>query len=408
VVLRPALNPGTRRWFRRPFARNVFKGSRFWENPYVTKSLLAICLIAGTAGAHAAALEAVRVADDGRGFVLAASGKPFFVWGLNYDHDGTGRLLEDYWNDEWAKVEEDFGEMKELGTNVVRIHLQLGRFMADADTPNPAALKQLARLLALAERNGLYLDLTGLGCYHKKDVPPWYDALEEPRRWAVQARFWEAIARVCADSPAIFCYDLMNEPVVSAGPPRDDWLGPPFAGKHFVQFITLDLAGRDRARVARKWIATLAAAIRRHDSRHMITVGLVPWSLDKPGLTSGFVPEKIAGEVDFVAVHVYPESRKLDDAAATIKGFAAAGKPVLVEETFPLRCTSDELAQVMRRTEGTVAGWVGFYWGETADACRRSGTIAGAMTAEWLDLFQKHAAEIARRHASASDSSQSR
>ena len=28
-------------------------------------------------------------------------------------------------------------------------------------------------------RHGLYLDLTGLGCYHKKDVPAWYDKLAE-------------------------------------------------------------------------------------------------------------------------------------------------------------------------------------------------------------------------------------
>ena len=49
----------------------------------------------------------------------------------------------------------------------------------------------------VAERTGLYLDLTGLGCYHKQDVPAWYDQLSEPERWAVQARFWAAIARTC-------------------------------------------------------------------------------------------------------------------------------------------------------------------------------------------------------------------
>ena len=40
-------------------------------------------------------------------------------------------------------------------------------------------------------------------------------SLDERPRWDVQARFWEAVARACADSPAVFCYDLMNEPVVS-------------------------------------------------------------------------------------------------------------------------------------------------------------------------------------------------
>jgi len=34
-------------------------------------------------------------------------------------------------------------------------------------------------------------------------------------------------------------------------------------------------------------------------------VGLVDWSLDRPGLTSGFVPEKIAADLDFLCVHLY-------------------------------------------------------------------------------------------------------
>ena len=136
--------------------------------------------------------------------------------------------------------------MKQLGANVVRVHLQFGKFMTAPDKPNPHALKQLRRLVELAERLGLYLDVTGLGCYHKQDVPAWYDVLPEQQRWAAQAGFWEAIAESCSESPAIFCYDLMNEPVVSGGPPKEDWLGPPFDGKHFVQYVAIDDAGRDR------------------------------------------------------------------------------------------------------------------------------------------------------------------
>jgi Cellulase (glycosyl hydrolase family 5) len=362
------------------------------ESPMWLRSFAGLtALLALALPATAAELERVRIADDGRGFVLADSGRPFFVWGLNYDHDAAGRLIEDYWNDEWPVIEQDFGEMKELGANVIRVHLQFGRFMTTPEEPNEAAMEQLGHLVELAEQTGLYLDVTGLGCYHKRDVPAWYDKLPEQERWAAQGRFWEAIAKTCASSGAIFCYDLMNEPVVAAGPPRDDWLGPPFAGKHFVQFITLDLAGRDRTEVARQWIGTLVAAIRKHDRRHLVSVGLVPWSLDRPGLTSGFVPEKIAGELDFVAAHIYPESRKLDEAIETIKGFAAAGKPVLVEETFPLKCSPAQLEHVMDGTRDQVSGWVGFYWGETEEKCRRKGTISGGMTAGWLEMFRNKA-----------------
>src|SRR5262245_34560327 len=97
--------------------------------------------------------------------------------------------------------------------------------MQAADRPDPQNLDRLARLLRLAARLRLYRDLTCLRCYHKKDVPAWYDALSEEGRWDVQARFWRAIAASCADSPSVFCYDLMNEPVVPGGRRKEgDWL----------------------------------------------------------------------------------------------------------------------------------------------------------------------------------------
>lgn len=340
--------------------------------------------------AAAAELEWIRVAEDKQGFVGEKSGKPFTPWGFNYDHDETGRLLEDYWDEQWPVVEADFAEMKELGANVLRIHLQYGKFMTAADQPNEKALEQLRRLLKLAEREGLYLDLTGLGCYHKQDVPAWYDELDEAGRWSAQANFWEAVAKTCADSPAVFCYDLMNEPVVPGGDKaQENWLGPAFAGKHFVQFITRNAAGRTRPEIAEKWVKHLVAAIRRHDRRHLVTVGLVPWSLDRPGLTSGFVPEKIAGELDFIAVHLYPKSGKPDEALETLKGFAAVGKPVVIEEMFPLECSAEELGKFIAASRGPACGWIGFYWGKTRDEYRAGNTIGDAIVLSWLDLFVK-------------------
>ncbi len=348
---------------------------------------LAPILLLGAITAGCVALEPVAVSADGRSFVLARSGASFTPWGFNYDHDRDGALLEDYWVDSWAAVEDDFREMRELGANVVRIHLQFGKFMTSPTEPNPVALDRLARLVELAERLELYLDVTGLGCYHRADVPPWYDALDEAERWRAQATFWRAVAARCASSPAIFCYDLMNEPVVPGRQRSDDWLGPAFAGKHFVQRIALAAGDRPRHEIAHVWIATLVAAIREVDREHLITVGLVPWSLDRPGLTSGFVPEHIAGELDFISVHIYPERGKVDEALETLRGFDV-GKPIVIEEIFPLRCSIEELAEFIERSREHAAGWIGFYWGATIEECRREGTIAGAITASWLELFR--------------------
>jgi hypothetical protein len=331
----------------------------------------------------------VQVAKDKKSFTLELSGKPFTPWGFNYDHDTEGRLIEDYWQKEWDKVEAHFGQMKKLGANVVRIHLQVGKFMNAADKPNEKALDRLAKLVSLAEKTDVYLDLTGLGCYRKADVPAWYDKLSEKDRWDVQARFWEAVAGRCAKSPAIFCYDLMNEPVVPGGRRKDgDWLGPAFAGKHFVQVITLDQADRRRPDIARQWVKHLVAAIRKQDRRHLITVGLVDWSLDRPGLTSGFVPDKIVDDLDFICVHIYPERGQVDDALKTLEGFAV-GKPVVIEETFPLKCAVEDFGQFIDKSKKHAAGWIGFYWGKPPEELRKSKTIADAMTLGWLEYFQK-------------------
>jgi hypothetical protein len=342
----------------------------------------------------APSLDWIKVSDDKRGFTLQSSKKRFVPWGFNYDHDDAGRLIEDYWDKEWAAVEGDFREMKDLGANVVRIHLQVAKFLEAPDRANRASLARLGKLLKLAEETGLYLDLTGLGCYHKADVPEWYDKLSEQERWNAQAFFWEAVAKECAASPAVFCYDLMNEPVVPGGKRKPgDWLGPPFAGKHFVQVITLDQAGRPRPDIARQWIARLVTAIRKHDTKHLITVGLVDWSLDRKGLTSGFVPSKIADELDFVCVHIYPHANKVDEALETLKGFNV-GKPVVIEETFPLRCSMKEFERFIAESRGTAAGWIGFYWGKPAAELAKSDRFADALLLQWLRFFERQGPNI--------------
>jgi hypothetical protein len=251
----------------------------------------------------AAGLDWVEVAADHSGFVLSESGKTFTPWGFNYDHDGDGELLEDYWDERWPAVESAFQEMKGLGANVVRIHLQFGKFMHSPTEPRRSSIDQLARLVKLAEATGLYLNVTGLGCYHKADVPPWYDKLSESERWQAQAVFWEAVAQTCATN-------------------------------------------------------------------------------------------QIAGDLDFMAVHIYPEKANLDDAIETLKGFAAVGKPVVIEEIFPLKCDLDDLSHFIDESRQYAAGWIGFYWGQTPDQLRPATTIPQAMTLGWLELFQAKTPQI--------------
>jgi len=358
-----------------------------------------IWLVSGSLGAlhlHAAEPQEpetafIRIAPDQAHFVVGSPGAPFTPWGFNYDHDRSNRLLEDYWQDEWATVVSDFEEMRALGANVVRIHLQVARFMNSRREVNRESLEQLARLLKLAETNHLYLDITGLACYRRKDVPKWYNKLGEAERWNVQARFWEAVAQTCSRSPAVFCYDLMNEPIVTEDKKNRDWTPGEFAGMCFVQRLTLDFAGRTPAQIAKAWVDKLTGAIRKHDPRHLLTVGVIPWALTWPTAKPLFYSKKVSANLDFVSVHFYPKKGEVDKALTALAVYNI-GKPVVIEETFPLSCSVEELGQFVARSKARnlATGWIGFYWGKTISEYRQSRRdISDSMALDWLEYFTK-------------------
>ncbi len=368
----------------------VFKAT--FPKVFVLLALAGLVPLAGIAAALTSPatnsrLEAIQISKDGKDFVSASSQTRFKAWGFNYDHDTSGRLLEDYWDTEWKAVEADFAKMKALGANTVRVHLQVAKFMNSATEPNPASLGRLGRLLSLAENTGVYLDITGLGCYEKKDVPRWYDELEEAKRWDVQARFWEAVADTCKTSPAIFCYDLMNEPVVTGDGKDRDWTPGEFGGKHFVQRLTLELAGRTQQQVAKAWVDKLVSAIRRHDRIHLVTVGAIPWALTWPTAKPLFYSKEVSKNLDFVSVHFYPKKGEVDKALTALAVYDI-GKPLVIEEMFPLNCSREEMVQFIDGSKPIADGWLSFFWGKTPEEYRHGqADLASALVSDWLECF---------------------
>jgi hypothetical protein len=334
----------------------------------------------------------IAVNKDNTGFVLSATDTPFIPWGFNYHRDERFRLIEDYWNDEgpdgWAKVERDFREMKRLGANVVRVNLQFAQFMTAPRTPNPKSLARLAKLIGLAEDVGVYLIVTGLGTFRAADVPAWYRDLAEGERWDAQAEFWKAVGKVGANRPGVFAYNLMNELLVSTEKrSAGDWtLSTELEGLRYVEYINLDPAGRKAPDIARAWLRHMTQAIRTHDPRHLITVGL----LRLPGTNPEnlpVTPSDFAPEVDFLAVHVYPDAGKVD-AALDYVARHRKGKPVIVEETFPLQCSPAEYADFLRRSRGVAGGWLAHFWSLTPEDLKEKTDIGSALMLESLHSFQ--------------------
>ena len=357
---------------------------------FVVKIQSALCALLFAAGCattpvkQGGGLDWIGLSKDGTTLVEASSGKPFLMWGVNYDRDTKSRLMDDYWMDEWDTVVEDFDEMKALGLNTVRIHLQVGHFMDSPTQPNAKSLAQLKKLIRVAESRGLYLYVTGLACYKKENIPEWYDNVTEKERWAIQSEFWKAVARVCKDSPAVLCYDLMNEPCTSG----DTWLPEEgFGGFFYVQYLTRTPDGRDGHTIAKAWVDTLADAIRTVDTRHLVTVGVIPWATVWPDAKPVFYNPVVAEKLDFASVHFYPKGGEVEK---TLRALAVyqIGKPLVIAEMFPMECGIEDMDAFIEGSRPITQGWLSFYWGKTIEEYAQEATLGDQWLKAWLEYYR--------------------
>jgi hypothetical protein len=67
---------------------------------------------------------------------------------------------------------------------------------------------------------------------------------------------------------------------------------------------------------------------------------------------------------------------------------------VVVEETFPLRCSAEELEKFIDGSKKTACGWIGFYWGQLPEELRQSKQMSDVLTLAWLEMFQRMAKTV--------------
>jgi len=192
----------------------------------------------------------------------------------------------------------------------------------------------------------------------------------------------------------VFCYDLMNEPVVTEDKKARDWTPGAFGDRYFVQRLTLDFAGRTQKQIAKDWVDKMVAAIRKHDGQHLLTVGVIPWALTWPNAKPLFYSKEVSKNLDFVSVHFYPKKGEVDKALTALAVYNI-GKPMIIEEMFPLSCSVKDLDQFIDGSRTMTTGWIGFYWGKTiAEYKQTKGSIADAITLDWLEYFAKKTPDI--------------
>jgi hypothetical protein len=330
----------------------------------------------------AAALEPITV--RGSGFETARTHRPFLRYGFNYaapsdyiEAPTAGRL---------ATMREGFSKMHAMGGNIVRIHLQLPTFMRSPRTLDRRALRALRTVLATASDAGLRVDVTGNLVWTPAESPAWYERMSEQARWETQAIFWRRVARVGAKSDAVMFYELTSEPLIVDGIDariRGAWYTGEFGGLFFGHRIALNLNGRPARDVARAWTAQMSAAVRAGDPNHLITIGLLP------DVEGAFAPSVVARELDFLTVHIYPETGHAREAIDVARRFAATGKPVVLGEWLMLYGDRPCQRAFLSGSRRYLAGHISFFDGRDLLDIGQPRTVLDAIYSQSLEDFLK-------------------
>lgn len=351
----------------------------------VVSHCLFVALVLLPVGRLTDAMEFVKISPDKKGFVLDPSGDRYVPWGHNYASVDIMERLKDP-----ARVDREFAEMKAAGTTVARVHPEMPVLLRGPDQVNPEGFDRLARLLDIAEKSGIYLQITGLACYQINDRMAWYDALDDESRWKVHEFFWSSVAKTCAGSPAVFCYDLVNEPAAS-GKRADGWYTGRMGDVEFCQRLALDQPQRSGDDIFREWTGRMVAAIRKHDPQRLITLGMLPF----PGAYKA-----AAEQLDFVSPHLYPKSDEVDKEIALLKQFDY-GKLIVIGETFPLSCGVADLREFLLQSRGLAQGWIG-HWPDDSPKelaeLKKQGkiTLVQGIWLSWVELFREIGPEMKR------------
>lgn len=383
-------------------------------------------------------MDAIHVSSDSQSFAHKNSGAKYTPFGCNYFDPATGWAPHIWQRYSHERTLRHFEQMKELGVNTVRVFLSIQSFMKKNGLVEESAMEKACKMLEAAKRTGIRIEFSGPD--HWEGIPDWCTPLfdNEPNAYFLHpefverlAAFWQDFAKRLRSDPALFSYDLRNEPWLKwdsplvrqlwgGAVPEEDYGG--LDGSGLADFFEF------REQLTRQWTAKMAGAIRSSDPEHMITIGFhqlsLPHDADLRFTMPGFHAKPLSPLLDYVALHWYPYSREehvqptsFDDPLelniqmirSALRN-AYAGKPQVIEEFGwygggevyswgrNLPFVSEELqahwcGMIVEKTQDLSAGWL--CWGyadvpDAMDATRRSGLVdENGRVKEWGRTFRK-------------------
>ena len=300
---------------------------------------------------------------------LLRGGQPFRVFGLQpLDHQMFIEFLAQGTTAQKQWVTDHITNGLTYGANTLRIHLDLWDFVSGTNVNNlhrkNTAFANLAFLINVAESEGMYLQLSGNNSWKigPSNIPVWYDQLPHRERWKVQKYFFEELAKLGVNSPAVLGYELMNEPAISSDP-NQPWYAGNIGDYYFVQYIargiTPGAAGRQEMR---DWINLLSTAIRTFDSQALVTIGAIGAF---PTAPSGI--SNTQDLLDYLSPHIYPNGTDLTTAVWRATQWAGSYRPVVLGETSLFKSTESIHRQFLAQAALLLNGIISFYPGYGPD-----------------------------------------
>ncbi len=180
-------------------------------------------------------------------------------------------------------INNDFGVIRKMGLNTIRIFVQYEDFGAASIVPKKIEL--LRKTLYLAAANDLKVVITLFDFYGDYDIP----------NWTLTHRHAETLVKALKEHPALLGWDIKNEP-------------------------DLDFDSRGEQRVT-AWLREMLVAVQKWDSLHPVTIG---WSSPEAATI-------LANEVDYISFHYYRKVDEFEDAYKLLKK-AAGSKPLVLQE----------------------------------------------------------------------------
>jgi endo-1,4-beta-mannosidase len=323
-------------------------------------------------------MDLIVVTSDGKGFAERDSGRSYIPFGTNYYDPHTGWAPKIWQQFDAENVREHFRIMSKHGVNCARVFLTAGSFQPDSETISEKSLKKLDILLKIAAETGIRLILTGPD--HWEGSPSYWrpDRFGGEKALRALEYFWEVFGQRYKGKPAIFAWDLLNEPhlpwFIEEWRGRwNTWLKTTYVNRDKLktawgdELTEKDLwgevavpenkgdAGNPRLQnwqnfreyLADEWVRRQVKAIRRVDPTHLITVGYIQWSYPlvrpgHPGRYAAFNPHRQKHWLDFLTIHFYPTrgapfgsednwSKNLSYLQAVL-AYSHTGKPVVLGE----------------------------------------------------------------------------